>query len=89
MISLRRFPLFTPSPPIWPPIHLDAGDLASARAVLERVAESVRPNFRLRLHRALLLAKEGKPAEALRVMAPETLKYAEIALFAPANAAEF
>ncbi|MCL5289075.1 MAG: protein kinase [Acidobacteria bacterium] len=70
-------------------IHLDAGDLVSARAVLDRVSATAASNFRWRLHRALLLALERKRAEALRMMDAETLKYAEIALFAPASAAEF
>ncbi len=69
-------------------IHLHGGDTAAARDLLEGVSASSHPNFRVRMLWALLLAREGDCAAANAALDPETLKYAGIALFAPAQMAE-
>jgi len=69
--------------------YLDLGDLGRARATLERARPEDGRNYRLRLGRALLLAREGKRAEALREMDPEVEKYADVHAFMNADAAAF
>jgi tetratricopeptide (TPR) repeat protein/predicted Ser/Thr protein kinase len=49
-------------------VHMDAGDLPKARQAMQRVDPQHRRNFRGRLRWALLLALEGKGAEARREM---------------------
>ncbi|HSA93341.1 MAG TPA: protein kinase [Terriglobales bacterium] len=56
--------------------YLDLGDVAKARATLERVKPEDRRNYRIRLARALVLAREGKRVEALKEMDSEVQKYA-------------
>ncbi|HEX5041521.1 MAG TPA: protein kinase [Candidatus Polarisedimenticolaceae bacterium] len=69
-------------------IHLYRGDARGAREMLERISAATHPNFRVRLLWALLLAREGRREEAIAALDPATLRYAEIALFAQAQAAE-
>jgi len=66
--------------------YMDAGDLASARRTLER---SVRPDYGVRGHRALLLALEGKKPEAIREMDAEVQAWLAITYLGPLLAAEF
>jgi predicted Zn-dependent protease len=56
--------------------------------MLEGISAATHPNFRVRLLWALLLAREGKADAAIAALDAETLKYAGIAMFAPAQLAE-
>lgn len=58
--------------------YLDLGDVAKARTTLELAKPEDRQNYRVRLMRALVLAREGKRAEALREMDRELEKYAGV-----------
>jgi predicted Zn-dependent protease len=69
--------------------YMDAGDLVKARAILENTSKQDRANYYLRLAQAILLALEGKRADALREMDSEVLKYAELSPFVMPDAAEF
>ena len=69
--------------------YLDLGDLRRARATMERARPEDRQNYRLRLGRALLLAREGRRAEALKEMDPEVEKYAGVHVIMNAEAAAF
>ncbi|MBK5294314.1 MAG: hypothetical protein JJE04_21860 [Acidobacteriia bacterium] len=59
------------------------------RQTVECAAPEGRRNFRLRLVRALLLAGEGKKAEALQEMDGGLLTYAGAHVFGPLQAAQF
>ncbi len=67
--------------------NLDAREPDKARATLGRARAADRGNYWLRLGRALLLASEGKRAEALKEMDGELLKFA--GLIPQPDAAEF
>jgi tetratricopeptide (TPR) repeat protein len=69
-------------------IHLYQGDTARARTMLEKISAATHPNYRVRLLWALLLAREGRSDQAAAALDRETLRYAEIALFAQAQVAE-
>jgi tetratricopeptide (TPR) repeat protein len=69
--------------------QMGAGDLPRARSALERARPEDRKNFRFRQHWALLLALEGKKAEALREMDSEVQAYAATFFRGPLLAAEF
>jgi serine/threonine protein kinase/thioredoxin-like negative regulator of GroEL len=69
-------------------IQLHGGDTVAARDLLEGISAADHPNFRVRMLWALLLAREGDCTAASASLDPETLKYAGIALFAPAQLAE-
>jgi Tfp pilus assembly protein PilF/predicted Ser/Thr protein kinase len=69
--------------------HMVAGDVAKARTVLDRIPAEERRNYRLREIWALLLALEGKRAEALREMDEGLQTYAGAVYFGPLFAAEF
>ncbi len=69
--------------------YLDLGDLGRARATLERARPEDARNYRLRLGRALLLAREGKRLQALQAMDPEVEKYAGVHSLMNADAAAF
>jgi tetratricopeptide (TPR) repeat protein/predicted Ser/Thr protein kinase len=69
--------------------YLNAGDLALARRTLERASPEQRKNFRLRLHWALLLAREGRREEALKEMDAGLLAFAGIGQYWPLWATEF
>jgi tetratricopeptide (TPR) repeat protein len=69
--------------------YMNAGELAKARAILER-GRSVDPkNYLVREARALLLALEGKREEALKEMDEEVLKFAGASFQGTLKAAEF
>jgi Tfp pilus assembly protein PilF len=69
--------------------YLDSGDLSKARQALQRARSEDRQNYFLRQHRALLLAREGKKAEALQEMDAGVQAYAGAQIFGPLMAAEF
>ncbi len=69
-------------------LHLYQGDTRGARTILEGISAATHSNFRVRLLWALLLAREGKVDAAIAALDAETLKYAGIAMFAPAQVAE-
>lgn len=69
--------------------YLDLGDTAKARATLERVKPEDRQNYRVRLARALVLAREEKQAEALKEMDAEVERYAGAHSLMNAQAAAF
>jgi tetratricopeptide (TPR) repeat protein len=68
--------------------YMDSGDLPKARQAMERVDARHRSNYQGRLNWALLLALEGKKAEALREMDEQTLAYAGASYLGPLQAAE-
>ncbi len=69
--------------------YIDQGDLPRARATLERARSEHRQNYGIRVSWALLRAREGKRAEALKEMDAEVQKYAEVHVFTTAEAAAF
>ena len=69
--------------------YIDSADLAKAQQTLDRARDEDRPNYGLRQQRALLLALEGKKAEASLEMDAALRTYAEIQIFGPASAADF
>jgi serine/threonine protein kinase/Flp pilus assembly protein TadD len=70
-------------------VSLDLGDPPEARRLLERLSPADQESFQVRLTWALLLALEGKTAEARKTMDGECLKYAALSVFSTAVAAEF
>ena len=68
---------------------MDAKNLALARKTLERIQPAERQNYEGRLLWALLLALEGKRAEARKNADDATLQYAGIAPFSTLLAAEY
>ncbi|MBI1786127.1 MAG: protein kinase [Acidobacteria bacterium] len=69
--------------------YLASGDLPKARQTLQRARGEDRKNYRLRQYWALLLAMEGKRAEALVEMDGEVEAYAGVYFRGPLLAAEF
>jgi serine/threonine protein kinase/Flp pilus assembly protein TadD len=69
--------------------YLIAGENQRARAVLEKVPAPRRQSYLFRLRWALLLAAEGKRAEALKTMDADVLKYADNVSFFASEIAEF
>ena len=69
--------------------YMEAGDSPRARSSLERVPAAQRRNFVVRLAWAVLLAREGKRAEARKEMDEEVLKYAAVVPNFTAMVAEF
>ncbi len=69
--------------------YIDQGDLPRARATLERARPEDRQNYGIRVAWALLLAREGRRAEALKEMDADVQKYAEVHVFTTAEAAAF
>ncbi len=69
--------------------YVVAGDLPNARQTLERALPESRKNYFSRSTWALLLALEGKRAEALREMDAEVQKHAAAISRAALDAAEF
>jgi tetratricopeptide (TPR) repeat protein len=57
---------------------LDEGDLSGARGVLESVLPERQGNYHIVWTRALLLAREGRQAEALALMTQDALAWAAI-----------
>jgi serine/threonine protein kinase len=66
-----------------------ANELPLARMTLERLKAADRQNYSIKIAWALVLIAEGKKAEAMREMDPETLKYASIAALSTLEVAEF
>jgi tetratricopeptide (TPR) repeat protein len=69
--------------------QIDAGDLAEARRILYRARSGQRQNLAVRAVEALLLAREGKRADAAKAMDTEVLKYLELNPLDTLMAAEF
>ena len=69
--------------------YMDERDLGRARALLEEKRPLFSRNYVWRAMWALLLAREGKRAEALDAMDEETLKFLGAALIVALQAAEF
>jgi len=69
--------------------YIDANDLPLARMTLERLTAADRQNYTIKIAWALVLMAEGKNAEAVREMDPETLKYASIAPESTLEVADF
>jgi lipopolysaccharide biosynthesis regulator YciM len=69
--------------------QIDAGDLAVARRILYRARSGQRQNLAVRAVEALLLAREGKRADAATAMDTEVLKYLELNPLDTLMAAEF
>jgi tetratricopeptide (TPR) repeat protein len=69
-------------------LRIYQGDTPGARRMLEGISASTHPNFKVRLLWALLLAREGKGAEAVSSLDSDLLKYAGIGMFAPSQIAE-
>ena len=69
--------------------YMDAGELDKARSLLEEKRPMFPGNYMWRAGWALLLAGEGKKAEALQAMDEETLKFAAAAFPATLDVAEF
>jgi serine/threonine protein kinase/Tfp pilus assembly protein PilF len=70
-------------------VFIGKNDLPQARLRLEGLPETGRRNFDVRLTWAILLALEGKTAEARTTMDEECLKYAALAPWSTLSAAEF
>ena len=68
---------------------IDAREVRRARETLEQARKEDRQNYILRQQWALLLAVEGKTAEATREMDAGLQAYAGMQIFGPASAAEF
>jgi tetratricopeptide (TPR) repeat protein len=69
--------------------YIDQGNLPPARATLERARPEHRQNYSIRVSWALLLAREGKRAEALKEMDAEVQKFADVHVFTTAEGAAF
>jgi tetratricopeptide (TPR) repeat protein len=69
--------------------YLDRGELQEARQLLEARRPQFSANYMWRQSWALLLAAEGKRAEALTAMDDETSKFAAVAFVSTAVNAEF
>jgi len=69
--------------------YLEAGDLASARGLLEKNRPVQQPNYWWQLYWAVLLALEGKRDEAREAMDKDVRKWASIAVWYTALAANF
>ena len=69
--------------------HLDAGDLNRAQTVVESTRALFERNYMWRLTRALLLASQGRRADAIAAMDEETLKFAGTAFVSTLDAAEY
>jgi serine/threonine protein kinase/thioredoxin-like negative regulator of GroEL len=70
-------------------IFININDLPQARLLLEGLPEAGRKNFDARLTWAILLALEGKTAEARAAMDEECLKFAALAPNSTLSPAEF
>jgi len=69
--------------------HIDSGNLSKARQVLDGARDDDRNNYGLRQQLALILALEGRKAEASQIMNAELQRHAETLVFGSASAAEF
>jgi tetratricopeptide (TPR) repeat protein len=62
-------------------VHLHERELDRARGALEQLGSAEPQNYQTRILRALLLALEGRPTEALREADDEVLKYGAVAVW--------
>ena len=69
--------------------YLDAGELNRAQALVESTRALFERNYMWRLTRALLLARQGRRADAIAAMDEETLKFAGTAFVSTLDAAEY
>jgi tetratricopeptide (TPR) repeat protein len=69
--------------------YMDSGDLVKARQALDRVRFEDQQSYKVRRTRAILLALEGRRAEALKEMDEEVLKWEALVAYETAEAAEF
>jgi serine/threonine protein kinase/Tfp pilus assembly protein PilF len=69
--------------------YLDAGDLLKARQTLERIRPEEQQSYRTRRTRAILLALEGRRAEALKEMDGEVLKWEALYALETSEVADF
>jgi serine/threonine protein kinase len=69
-------------------VQFDGNDLSQARRLLDSLPAEDQQNYQVKMARALLLALEGKRAEATALMDEEVLKYAELAFWFTSEAAE-
>lgn len=69
--------------------HIDRSDFTEARQTLERLRAQDRRSFRARAVEALLLAREGKRAEAAAAMDADVLKYIDLNPLFTLTGAEF
>jgi len=69
-------------------VYMDLGDLSKARQSLERGRSEDRETYHVRTVRALLLALEGKGAEALQQMDQDVLKIAAAFALATSDVAD-
>jgi len=70
-------------------VFIDMNDLGQARARLESIPAGERQGYDKTMTWALLLALEGKKADALKKMDAEALKFAAVAPLSTLSAAEF
>lgn len=70
-------------------VFIDMNDLGQARARLESIPAGERQDYDMTMTWALLLALEGKKADALKKMDAEALKFAAVAPLSTLSAAEF
>ncbi|GEM_PF-1841696 len=70
-------------------MHLESGDTRTARMFLDQIRKGDEANYRVRLVKALLLAREGKRREALRQMDEPLRKYGEASPRVTLQVAEF
>jgi tetratricopeptide (TPR) repeat protein len=68
---------------------IDSGDLGGARNALDRVRPADRQNHRVGRARAMLLARQGRRANALEEMNEGLLKWERLIAYETAEAAEF
>jgi len=69
--------------------YMDSGDLVKARQTLGRARPADRQNFRTRRTWAILLALEGKRADALKEMDEEVLKWEALVAYETSEVADF
>ena len=69
--------------------YIDSGNLSKAQETLDRARNEDRENYGLRQQRALLLALEGRKADASQEMDVGVRRYSEIQIFGPASVADF
>jgi serine/threonine protein kinase len=69
--------------------YMDVGDLDSAYRLLESKRAAFEKNYMWRLTHAVLLARQGRRADAIEAMDEDTLKFAGAAFVATLDAAEY
>ena len=69
--------------------HMESGNLISARRTLDRARPEDRQGYRARRTLAILLALEGKRAEAIKAMDEDVLKWAALLAYETSEVADF